>query len=681
MSTVTFYQSLLHIANDMSSEWKVNVHNMCAHIDFTLWNSHKPHVSSFVHALTDEMIEKASRNHLIQNMMNEIMQSKCNDASKQQAYMAYLSLEYGISQIFHQYAGGLGILAGDHLKSASDLCIPIIGVGLLYREGSPHQHIDESGAQQDYWTMLKDDLPISLIKDNEGNPVMITVDFPEGIAHVQLHEICIGAVRLILLDTYHEKNVIHPILQSITNRLYFGDRAHRLRQELLIGIGGIKALHALGYEYSYLHVNEGHCAFAMTQWIHMQMKQCDLSFHESLQQLSSSMLFTTHTPVDAGNEVFSQDLIKKLCIHHRQDLGLSESEFLKLGSAYTPDDVFSLSAMAITLAGSSNAVSTLHGSTAGNMWKHLEAMKHYNGKSMASITNGIHVPSWVGPEIAAMLDKHIGRTWRTHSHDEHVWQGVQHIPRSQIRASHEKQKTSMIEYLQTRMSGHAKEVFTNMNAQTFTIGYARRFASYKRALLLFSDGRRLQSIINDSAFPVKIIIAGKAHPDDIEAKEVIKKIHQHIKALHLQSSICVLEDYDIALAKAMVQGCDLWLNTPRRPMEACGTSGMKAAVNGCLHCSISDGWWDEGYASNRGFMIPDVHQALDYHEQDIKEAEALYDLLERYVLPLYAGTITNNELTWEDMMANSIAELGPRFSSARMVHEYNQRYYSSILNQ
>ena len=680
MSMVTLYQALLGFANDISSEWNVNVHNVCALIDSTTWSSHKPHVSSFVHALNENSIEKASCNQHIEDMVNEILQSKSHIVSNQKAYTAYLSLEYGISQIFHQYAGGLGILGGDYLKSASDMSVPIIGVGLLYREGSPHQYLDETGIQRDYWTTLPDNLPISLIRDNVGKPLTITIDFPEGIARVQLYVMFIGSVRLILLDTYHEDNANNPTLQCITDRLYPGDRVNRLRQELLIGIGGIKALHALGVEYSYLHVNEGHCAFAMTQWMHMHMKQYNLTFQEAFQQLSPFILFTTHTPVDAGNEVFSQELINKMCIHHRHDLGLRKDEFLKLGSSQNSNDVFSLSALAITLAGSRNAVSTLHGITAGNMWQHLEALKSEKEKFMASVTNGIHVPTWIGHEIATMLDQHIGLEWRTQSHDVNAWKGVKQIPRSQVRTSHDEQKKSMIEYLKTRMSQHVSEFITDLNDQVFFIGYARRFASYKRVLLMFSDEQRLQSIIENSAFPINIIIAGKAHPDDIEAKDLIKQLHEHIQALHLQSSIFLLEDYDISLARAMVQGCDLWLNTPRRPMEACGTSGMKAAVNGSLHCSIADGWWDEGYASNRGFLIPEFLHAEHHQEQDLKEANALYDILEQQVLPLYAGTITNDSLTWEDMMLNSIAELGPRFSSARMVSEYNERYYSSILH-
>lgn len=678
MSTTTLFQSLHRIANDMSSEWNINVHNICALIDPIAWNSHKPHVSSFVHALSEAMIEKAAGNPHITYMVNQCLQSTSHTISKHKSTIAYVSLEFGISQIFHQYAGGLGLLAGDHLKSASDLSIPIIGVGLLYKEGSPHQHIDELGMQIDYWTSLEDDLPISLIRDNAGNPITIMVDFPEGTAHVQLHEMLIGNIRLILLDTFHEENADKPNLHHITNRLYVGDRDHRLRQELLIGIGGIKALHALDAEFAYLHVNEGHCVFAMTQWMCMHMKQNNLTFQEAYKDLSPFVLFTTHTPVDAGNEVFSKERISEMCIHHRHDLGLSEDEFLKLGSTQYPEDVFSLSAMAITLAGSTNAVSALHRITAGNMWKHLEAMKSNAGKSIAFVTNGIHVPSWIGPEIAAMLDKHIGLEWRTRSQDMNAWQGVKNISHSTIRIAHQEQKKSMIAYLKTRVSGTESDLIENMNHSSFYIGYARRFASYKRALLLFSDGLRLQSIINNSPCPINIIIAGKAHPDDLEAKALIKKLHENIQALHLQSSIILLEDYDIALARAMVQGCDLWLNTPRRPLEACGTSGMKAAVNGCLHCSIADGWWDEGYASNRGFLIPGYPHAAHHQEQDIKEAASLYDVLEHQVMPLYAGTNTNASLTWEDMMLNSIAELSPQFSSARMVSEYNERYYSAI---
>lgn len=663
------------ITGDCSSEWNAIVHKICKNINQQKWDACSHDVLTFIGTLNEDDYEFAAKNHQVLDLMERYEQDRVS-SMKSQSCIAYFSLEFGISKSMHQYAGGLGILAGDHLKSASDLSLQLIAVGLLYKEGSPHQFIDESGLQHDYWNPLPNDLPMELIRDAKGEPLLIPVDFPEGCVYVQLHELRIGEIRMILLDTFHEQNADLPMLQSITDRLYSGGREHRLRQEYLIGIGGMKALHAIGMDISFLHVNEGHCAFAITAWLQKKMQELQKPFHEIKNLYSSSILFTTHTPVSAGNEVFTNELILKVVEHHRIELGLNTEEFLEMGSVNDADTTFSMSAMALKLSGVSNAVSKMHEQTARSMWNSLVDGKRKPGSRIISITNGIHTTSWIGPAIRDLLDEHIGSAWRMKPYDIESWNGLLHIPDDEFSAARKKQKESLIRYIAEHRTLHRQPLREKIPQEVLLIGYARRFASYKRAHMLFSDMDRLHSLLMTSSAPVHVIIAGKAHPDDWEAKEIIRTLHQTISEHQLQSSITLLEDYDIALATFMVQGCDLWLNTPRRPMEASGTSGMKAAVNGCLHCSILDGWWDEAYNPTLGFAIPTAMNTRNDHEQDMIEAQYLFDVLEQEVLPVFAGTIERHAHSWTELMKKSIMDLAPRFSSARMVKEYRDRIYA-----
>jgi starch phosphorylase len=593
----------------------------------------------------------------------------------QDSRIAYFSLEYGFMKSFHQYAGGLGILAGDHLKSASDIGLPLIGIGLLYHEGSPHQRIDSSGNQIDSFEYVSlDSLPLRLVVDESNQPLLIHVPFPEGNAKVRVYETKIGQISLFLLDTYHEENAHEIKLMQITDKLYYGDREHRLRQEILLGIGGMKALIAMNLNPEMLHINEGHSAFAFSEFICHEMKRQQLSFHETMHQIQSRLLFTTHTPVSAGNEVFTKELIKQYLASHCLDLQLSIDEFIDLGTSINSEShLFSMSAFALNIAGTSNAVSKLHGEIAREMWKDIKP----NSMQISSITNGIHTQSWIGMHLAKLLDLHIGQHWRQTPDSLESWSGIMDIPSQEVLHAHAMQKQSMISLLQSRRLHVHNSI--EFDPDGLYIGYARRIAMYKRAYLPFMDIATLQRIVNHELGKVYIVIAGKAHPDDLEAKKLIQQLHSLIEQYELQSSIMFMEDYDIELAKSMVQGCDIWLNTPRRPMEASGTSGMKAALNGCIHCSISDGWWDEAYSSEVGFVIPHVQYPRSNEEQDYIESEALYKVLEHDILPKYFSRHSNDE--WGKLMKSSIAHLGPRFSSTRMVKEYAERFYlTGIMN-
>ena len=587
----------------------------------------------------------------------------------QSSRIAYFSLEFGFSQSMHQYAGGLGILAGDHLKSSSDLGLPLIGIGLLYHEGSPHQRIDQSGNQIDFFEHVHiDQLPLTPVFDEYGHPIMIQVAFPEGNAKVRVYKSKIGRITLFLLDTYHEENAHETGLMQITDRLYHGGREHRLRQEILLGIGGIKALDAMNLLPEFLHINEGHSAFALTELIAHEMKKYNKTFYEVINRIQSRLLFTTHTPISAGNEVFTNDMIKQYLAFHYMDLHMSVDEFIELGkSPNTESHLFSMSAFALKIAGASNAVSALHGEIAREMWKGIET----KSKQITSITNGIHTQSWIGEHLAEILDQQIGDSWRQYPESIESWSGVMKLSKDALFHAHDLQKKSMIATLQVRSALSERSIELDPNG--LYIGYARRFAMYKRAYLPFMHIESLQRILNHALGKVYLVIAGKAHPDDNEGKAIIRHIHNLIQEHDLQSSVVLIEDYDIALAKSMVQGCDIWLNTPRRPLEASGTSGMKAALNGCLHCSISDGWWDEAYAPNVGFRIPHAEFPPSMEDQDKIESQALYHVLEHEILPKYFSRYSNDE--WSMLMKSSIFYLGPRFSSTRMVKEYAERFY------
>jgi len=586
----------------------------------------------------------------------------------QSSRIAYFSLEFGYSQSMHQYAGGLGILAGDHLKSSSDLGVPVIGVGLLYHEGSPHQHIDEQGNQVDSFTHIdRKDLPFHTVLDIDGQPLMIQVQFPEGTAHVRIHKVIHGDIALFLLDSYHEENAHDIGIMQITDRLYYGDREHRLRQEILLGIGGIKALMAMNLMPDFIHINEGHSAFALTEYIAQLMHETQQSFWKTHEAVVSQLLFTTHTPINAGNEVFSHALIAQYLSSHCNELSISLEEFLSLGMSDQSDShVFSMSAFALNIAGSSNAVSSLHGVIARDMWKGIASKPH-----IASITNGIHTQTWMGEHIGQLLDATIGHHWREMPESEESWNGIQDLKKEDVFHAHDMQKQSMIAYIHSRLQRDANHTMLDPNG--LYIGFARRFAMYKRAYLPFMDIQALKRVLNNEQGNVYLILAGKAHPDDHDAKAIIKHIHTMIHQYDLQTSVILLEDYDIALATQMIQGCDLWLNTPRRPLEASGTSGMKAALNGCLHCSISDGWWDEAYAPDRGFLIPHVQYPISPEEQDIIESNSLYDILTNHVIPTYFSRHAHED--WSSLMKNSIQKLGSTYSSHRMVHEYAKSYY------
>ncbi len=602
--------------------------------------------------------------------------------------IAYLSPEYGINESFPNYSGGLGVLSGDHLKTASDLGLPLVGIGLLYQMGYFRQKLTQSGWQNelnipnDFYTM-----PIFIQQDKNGDPLIVDLDFPLGKVYAQVWRMEIGKVHLFLLDTNIEQNTIEEY-RNITDQLYGGTRETRIQQEIILGMGGLKALKAIGIEPEVCHLNEGHAAFALFERIRQFVHKFNCNFHEAKQIVIGSTVFTTHTPVPAGNEVFEQDLVKKYFEKYSQEVGINIVDLLSLGQVnpYNTMEGFSMTVLALRLSTYRNGVSRLHGKVARRMWKDLWKNIPENEIPITHITNGVHTLTWVAREFSELYDRYLSPRWRTETDNQELWDLVDMISSEELWREKQRRRVRLIlfarNYLKQKQKGllwpeQLNRINEYLNPDALTIGFARRFAGYKRATLLFKNMERLKAILTNPERPVQVIIAGKAHPHDIQGKEMIQSIIHKVKDYNLERYVVFLEDYDMVIARLMVKGCDVWLNTPIRPMEASGTSGMKAALNGTVNFSILDGWWDEAYDSTNGFAIGHGEEYSNWEEQEIIESNILYDILEQEIVPLFyeRSKISRIPEKWVTYMKNSIKTIAGNFSCTRMVKDYTQKFY------
>ena len=604
--------------------------------------------------------------------------------------IAYFSTEFGLNETLPIYAGGLGILSGDHLKGASDLGLPLIAVGFLYTHGYFSQHITEDGWQEAHYIRLNfSDLPILPILSAEGEPLTISVNLPGREVKARLWVIHVGRVPLYLLDSDVEGNSVSD--RELTARLYTSDLDSRISQEIILGIGGVRALRMLGYNPSVWHLNEGHSAFLVLERAR-EMIASGHSFEEAQEQICSSSVFTTHTPVPAGNDEFPEWLIEKYFSNRIPELGLDREQFLSLGRNPNPwGNTFSMPVLAIRMAKYVNGVSELHGMVAREMWHHLWPDLHVDDVPITHITNGVHSGTWLARRLRNLYDKYLGDNWME-SLDEHkVWEIIESIPDNELWAVRRHLKRKLVHYMREQArdqwlnSGiHPVQVVASgvlLDPYTLTIGFARRFATYKRANLILRDLARLLDIINRPNMPVQIVFAGKAHPADEPGKMLIQEVYRTVKNAENGGRLVFLEDYDMNLARYLVQGVDVWLNTPRRPHEASGTSGMKAAMNGVLNLSVLDGWWREGYNGKNGWAIG---LDMDYdnpNEQDEDDALSLYEILENQIIHLYYKKRSSDGLPgdWIGMMKESIRTLSPQFSMRRMVKEYVEQLYVQAL--
>jgi starch phosphorylase len=601
--------------------------------------------------------------------------------------IAYFSAEFGLHESLPIYSGGLGILAGDHLKSASEIGLPLTGVGLLYRNGYFQQYLSHDGWQQEAYPELDFyNLPIQLQHHTDGSEIHVRVDFPDHAVFCRVWKAQVGRIPLYLLDTHIPENT--PEDREITSRLYGGGTEMRIRQELILGIGGYRALEAVGIHPSVFHMNEGHSAFLALERIRVLLENSALSFDEARQQVMATNVFTTHTPVPAGIDTFAPDLITKYFKHYYPQLKLDERSFLALGreDAHNDRQGFSMAVLAIRLADSYNGVSELHGDVSRKMWHNLWPGVPYHEVPIGHITNGVHTRTWLSPDLMYLLDRYLGEKWMTDPTDQSVWRSVAQIPDQELWRAHERCRERLVGWVRKtvkdqliRRGATYDEVTTAdelLDPDTLTIGFARRFATYKRGALLLRDPERLRRLLEDARRPLQIVFAGKAHPADHEGKELIKSIVNFARDPRIRRRIVFVENYDMDVARHLVQGVDVWLNTPRRPYEASGTSGMKAAANGVLNCSVLDGWWVEGYQADLGWAIGKGEIYSDANYQDQIECTALYDILEKHIVPLfYQRGADNVPREWIGRMKNCMRQLVPVFNTNRMVKDYAEKFY------
>jgi starch phosphorylase len=601
--------------------------------------------------------------------------------------VAYLSAEFGIHESLPIYSGGLGVLAGDHLKSASDLGLPLVAVGLFYRESYFRQRIGRDGWQHaEYVRSAAELLPAQPALTPAGKPIVIEVPLSKESLLAKVWEIAVGRNKLLLLDTDVEGNSEEN--RQLAARLYFGDQRVRIRQELLLGVGGIRALRAAGIHWGGLHLNEGHSAFATLEYARFLMEQTGADFRTAAQEVAQNTVFTTHTPVDAGHDRFPPELVDDHLEPLRRSLGLSQHEFLGLGRIRPEDhrEALCMTVLAFKMSRYANGVSALHGRITRKSWQVLWPHHREDEVPVGHITNGVHVPTWLAPAMQELYAKHVGADWRAHQHDPQMWSRIENVPDAELWETHRVLKAALVHFVRRRVAEQrrrneypedlVKAAEQALDPDALTIGFARRFATYKRASLIFSDIARLKRLLGNSQRPVQLVFAGKAHPADRPGQEVLRQVHEAAFDGDLKNKVIFIEDYDINVGRHLVQGVDVWLNNPRRPQEASGTSGQKVLLNGGLNFSVLDGWWAEAYDGLNGFAIGDGITHVSVEEQDRRDAASLYDTLENQVIPIYYDRDDQGvPRGWVERMKRTIRTLGWRFNTDRMVIDYARNCY------
>jgi len=692
------------LAYNLWWSWNLNGMRLFLQLDRRLWEevSHNP--IAFLHQVDPERLKEAEKDEYYLKEYDRVMDKfdaymqpektwfNENHADLTEKIMAYFSFEFGLHESMPFYAGGLGILSGDHLKEASDLGMPLVGVGFIYEQGYFVQKITEDGWQEtSYYHFDFEEMPIISVVDQNGDPITISIDLPGREVKARVWMIQVGRVPLFLLDSSIAEN--KPSDRTLTSRLYSSDLEVRISQEMLLGIGGVRALRALGYEPDLWHMNEGHSAFLTLERVR-EIIETGKTFNEAAAAVRNSNIFTTHTPVPAGNDAFPIWLIDKYFPGYWEELGLTRDQFINVGKqAMEWGETFSMPVLAFYLSNHANAVSELHGEVARKMWNVLWPEKKTDDVPIASITNGIHVGFWMARRMKLLFERYFGMDWYDHLDEPDMWTQIENIPDLELWDVRRHLKRKLINYAiesarEHWKSGkrHASQVIADgvmLDQYSLTIGFARRFATYKRANLLFSDYERLLRLVSNVDMPLQIILAGKAHPADEPGKLLIQQVYRAAKDYKFGGRIVFLENYDLNIARLMVQGVDVWMNTPRRPNEASGTSGMKAALNGTLNFSILDGWWREGYNGSNGWAIGDETDFDDPNEQDAKDAASLYDVLEHEIIPLYYQNRAMGDASpeWMAKIKENIRTLAWQFSTRRMLKDYMSKMYIPALKE
>jgi glycogen phosphorylase len=601
--------------------------------------------------------------------------------------VAYFSAEFGIHESLPVYSGGLGVLAGDHIKSASDLAIPLVGIGLFYGQGYFRQRLDINGWQQEeYLETDVSQLPLEIAIGKNGQPVTVQIKTREGAIHAKVWRVKVGRCDLFLLDSDVEDNA--PDDRALTSRLYGGDARTRIRQELVLGVGGFRALTAMGITPGVLHLNEGHSGFAVLEALRTRMQDEGIGFDVAVPRVSREVIFTTHTPVPAGHDRFSAELIEEHLGPLREDLGLSPDSLMGLGreKPSNQQETFCMTVLGLRLSRRANAVSALHGEVSRAMWTGLCPGKPEDEVPIGHITNGVHVPSWLAPQMFRLYDRHLGTNWHQRSSDARTWENIENVDDGELWETHLSLKSQLLEFVrrraveQARRRSESREVLQRLGSvlspDALTIGFARRFATYKRANLILTDIENLASMVNDPKRPVQFVFAGKAHPHDEGGKKVLQQIAELMRNSRFADKFVFVEDYDINVGRYFVQGVDVWLNNPRRPLEASGTSGQKVVLNGGLNLSVPDGWWAEAYDGMNGFSIGTGRTHSDMNVHDKRDGEDLHRALREEVIPLfYLRDRDGLPRGWIKRMKRTIRTLGWRFNADRMVMDYTLKCY------
>ncbi|MBA4310534.1 MAG: alpha-glucan phosphorylase [Chlorobiaceae bacterium] len=698
-------EKLRELAYNLNWSWNQDTKYLFRRIDRDLWQETNHNPIMMLAKVSQERLEEVANDdgflaHLQrahQNLTSYLtFQSwfEKNYSEKNGFTIAYFSAEFGLTECLQTYSGGLGVLAGDHLKSASDLGIPLIGIGLLYKEGYFQQYLTSDGWQQERYERNDfENLPIQLVKNSDNQTLVLSVSFPGREVFFQVWKIQVGRIPLYLMDTNVQNN--SPQDKRITETLYGGNSETRIQQEIILGIGGIRLVQALGFKPPICHMNEGHSAFLSLERMRLLMQLNELTFSEAKEVGYYTNIFTTHTPVPAGIDVFSNELVEKYFgNYYRNELKISDKEFYALGNINRDKDasVFNMAHLAMNTAGLINGVSKLHKVVSKKMWTSGFKSVPFNEIPIDSVTNGVHTKSHLSLEMEELFTRYLGEKWIYNPESSEVWERVDKIPDEELWRTHEKRRERLVAFARKGLmfqikqrGGGLSELRTAqeiLDPSILTIGFARRFATYKRATLLFHDLDRLHDILFHPKFPVQIIIAGKAHPKDEEGKRLIQTIHQFAEQERFRKRIVFLENYDMNVARYLVAGCDVWLNNPRRPLEASGTSGMKVIANGGLNLSIMDGWWDEAYDPEVGWKIGNREEYSNLDFQDEIESGQIYSLIEKEIVPqFYERTSENLPRRWIKMMKNSMKKLGPVYNTNRMVMEYCEKFYLQAHNR
>ena len=693
------------IANNLWWSWNSEFLRLFKQIDIDLWEKVEKNPVKFLKLVSQEKLNDILQDNdflkqydeLLDNF-NNYMNSKNTWFSKnypnnKNDLIAYFSAEYGLDEIVQIYSGGLGILSGDHLKSASDLGIPLVAVGLLYKNGYFHQKINAYGEQEtEYKNLDISSLPIKEVKNAQKEDVIIDVKLPKATLYLKVWSINVGRVKLYLMDSDIDKNPEE--YRTITSTLYGGNQETRIQQEIVLGMAGTKLLKVLGLNPTVYHMNEGHSSFLILELIDEIMQDKQVSFNVAKDIVSSKTVFTTHTPVPAGNDIFPTGLIETYFNKIWDKFGITKEEFLMLGMApksKVEDSGFNMGILALKVAGKKNGVSKLHGAVSrelfADVWPNIIAHE----SPITYVTNGIHTCTWLAPNLKKLYNKYLIPFWQDMIFDDNVWKNIKNIPDKELWDAHVDRKRKLLSLVKDNTAARLKrngytydeisKVVSGLNPNALTIGFARRFATYKRATLIFRDLERITQILNDENRPIQIIFAGKAHPADKEGQELIKFINEISMKPQFKGKIFFLEDYSMEMSRYLISGVDVWLNNPRRPMEASGTSGQKASANGVINFSILDGWWAEGYNAANGWKIG-VNSNYDNCEiQDNDDSESIYNTLEKKIIPSYYSKNDNGySESWLNMMKQSIITTGGRFSTARMLVDYVDKLYIPLCN-